>query len=222
MTGGKGRKMMKKCVIVGAGACDSQKLRERSALKDGDLCIAADGGLDYLLSVGITPDIVLGDMDSIKVQDALDSFFVKRLPVEKDDTDMLAAIKEGLAAGYQQFSLFGALGGRLDHTIANIQSLLYLLNHGARGTIWGDDMSVLLIRNESLFFTAEEAENGRRISVFAFGGDAQGVTEKGLKYPLDHVTLKQEFPVGVSNEFTGQDALVEVQNGMLLICMEMK
>lgn len=147
---------------------------------------------------------------------------MKRLPVEKDDTDMLAAIKEGLAAGYQQFSLFGALGGRLDHTIANIQSLLYLLNHGARGTIWGDDMSVLLIRNESLFFTAEEAENGRRISVFAFGGDAQGVTEKGLKYPLDHVTLKQEFPVGVSNEFTGQDALVEVQNGMLLICMEMK
>ncbi|MDE7321176.1 MAG: thiamine diphosphokinase [Lachnospiraceae bacterium] len=214
--------MMKKCVIVGAGVCNVQKLRKQIVIKDEDLCIAADGGLDYLIEIGIVPDIVLGDMDSLKMQETLTSFSAKRLPQEKDDTDMLAAIKEGLASGYEQFELYGGLGGRLSHTLANIQSLLYLLNRGARGTLFGDDVSVLLIRNESILFRTDEAECGKQISVFAFGGDAYGVSESGLKYSLDCVTLKQEFPIGVSNEFTGEQAVVEVQNGMLLICVESK
>ena len=218
----KGQRIMKKCVIVGAGVCDSGQLRKRAVIKEGDLCIAADGGLDYLLEAGIPRDIVLGDMDSLRTREALAALSVKRLPEEKDDTDMLAAIKEGLSAGFRKFELYGALGGRLDHTLANIQSLLYLLNRGARGTLYGDGLSVFLIRNESISFVADEAKCGRRISVFAFGGDADGVSEVGLKYTLDHVLLKQEFPVGVSNEFTGRHAMIEVQNGMLLICMEIK
>ena len=211
---------MKKCVIIGAGSCDTKKLNEQLVISGDDLCIAADGGLEYLMKIGITPDIVMGDMDSLETGESLGSFCVKRLPIEKDDTDMLAAIKEGLASGYERFELYGALGGRLDHTLANIQCLLYLLNRGARGVIWGDDLTVMLIKNESISFRADCATRGKRVSVFAFGGDAHGVSEKGLKYSLDHVTVKQEFPIGVSNEFTGEDALIEVQNGMLLICNE--
>lgn len=117
---------MGKCVIIGAGACDTRRLRERLAVNDGDLCIAADGGMDHLSEIGLTPDIVLGDMDSLENEDVIRSqradFCVKRLPAEKDDTDMLAAIKEGLAAGYRQFELYGALGGRIDHTLANISA----------------------------------------------------------------------------------------------------
>lgn len=211
---------MKKCVIIGAGRCDAAKLKKQLVINDGDLCIAADGGLDYLIKIGITPDIVMGDMDSLKAEESLDFLCVKKLPVEKDDTDMLAAIKDGLALGYEQFELYGALGGRLDHTLANIQCLLYLLNRGAKGVIYGDDVVVRLIKNESLSFMAEYAGSGKRVSVFAFGGDAYGVSEKGLKYSLDHVTVRQEFPIGVSNEFTGADAQIEVQNGILLVCNE--
>ncbi len=217
---------MKKCVIIGAGACDVQWLKKELILGEKDLCIAADGGLDYLSEIGLIPDIVLGDMDSLDNEEMLEAshadsrFRVKRLPVEKDDTDMLAAIKEGLAAGYQQFALYGALGGRLDHTLANIQCLLYLRNRGAKGIIVSDDVTLMLVRNESITFSADYARKGKRISVFAFGGDAYGVSEKGLKYLLDNVTVALEFPIGVSNEFTGEDAEIEVKNGMLLICVE--
>lgn len=211
---------MKKCIIIGAGSCDVNKLKKQLVIEDGDLCIAADGGLDHLLEAGVIPDLVIGDMDSLKSEDALDMFPVRRLPVEKDDTDMLAAIKEGLASGYVQYEFYGAFGGRFDHTLANIQCLLYLLNRGARGVIYGDDVTVMLIKNERISFIGGSMKNGKRISVFAFGGDAHGVSEKGLKYVLDNVTVKQEFPIGVSNEFTDEDALIEVQNGMLLICSE--
>ena len=215
---------MKKCVIIGAGACDTQRLKKQLVLNEKDLCIAADGGLDYLLKIGLTPDIVLGDMDSLENEERIDfvhaDFLIKRLPVEKDDTDMLAAVKEGLAAGCRQFELYGALGGRLDHTFANVQCLLYLLNRDARGIIVGDDVTLILIRNEKISFSANDTKEGKRVSVFAFGGDAHGVSEKGLKYLLDNVTVKSEFPIGVSNEFTGEDAEIEVKDGMLLIYVE--
>ncbi len=211
---------MKKCIIIGAGVCSAQCLSKQMTLQEGDLCIAADGGLKHLQQIEILPDIVLGDMDSIGLQELSGPFQIKRLPVEKDDTDMLAAIKEGLDAGYKQFMLYGALGGRLDHTLANIQCLLYLLNRGATGTIIGDDVILTLIKDTKISFTDSFARKGRRISVFAYGGDAYGVCERGLKYLLDSVTVKQEFPIGISNEFTGESAEVEVRQGMLLICIE--
>lgn len=215
---------MKKCVIIGAGACDTHKLRKQLIFNENDLCIAADGGLDYLLEIGRMPDIVLGDMDSLEHEELIGSghadFSIKRLPVEKDDTDMLAAVKEGLAAGYRQFELYGALGGRIDHTFANVQCLLYLLNRSAKGILVGEDVTLMLIRNEKLFFPAAQTAKGERVSVFAFGGDAHGVSEKGLKYLLDNVTVKLEFPIGVSNEFIGEDAEIAVESGMLLICVE--
>ena len=201
---------MGKCIIIGAGVCDTQLLERRLAVKQEDLCIAADGGLAYLTRIGRTPDLVLGDMDSLQTQALADFLQVKRLPVEKDDTDMLAAIKEGLAAGYEQF----------DHTLANIQCLLNLMNRGARGTIVGDDVTLMLIKDTKMCFPADFSQRGRRISVFAYGGDAYGVSERGLKYLLDEVTVKQEFPIGVSNEFIGEPAEVEVQRGMLLLCVE--
>lgn len=211
---------MKKCIIIGAGVCNAQRLLKQMTLQEGDLCIAADGGLTYLQQIGILPDIVLGDMDSLESQELFGPFQIKKLPVEKDDTDMLAAIKEGLNAGYKQFTLYGALGGRLDHTLANIQCLLYLLNRGATGTIAGEDVLLTLIKDTKVSFTDHFARKGRRISVFAFGGDAYGVCERGLKYLLDSVTVRQEFPIGVSNEFIGETAEIEVQRGMLLICIE--
>ena len=164
--------MMKKCVIIGAGECNIALLGKRHELKEGDFCIAADGGLKYLIAIGKTPDLLIGDMDSLGMVEPNGQFKVRRLPVEKDDTDLLAAIKEGLELGFRKFELYAGLGGRLDHTIANIQCLLYLLNRGANGILVGDDMTLRVIRNEAISLPADHYEAGRKISVFAFGGDA--------------------------------------------------
>lgn len=217
---------MNKCVIVGAGDCNSMLLRKKMVLQQGDLCIAADRGLEYLLEIGVIPNLIIGDMDSVKPEiltqqlEHSDKISIRQLPVEKDDTDMLAAIKEGLIRGYKIFELYGALGGRIDHTIANIQCLLYLLNHGARGILIGKDTNILLIRNEKITFTAQEHKAGKLLSIFAYGQDAIGVTENGLKYSLQDAIVKQEFPIGISNQFTGTDAMIQVKEGMLLICVE--
>lgn len=212
---------MKKCMIIGAGACDTAILRQRLRRDEDDLIIAADGGLDHLLAIGTDPDIVLGDMDSVKDKGSLNHFHVKRLPAEKDDTDMLAAIREGLALGFEDFELYGALGGRIDHTIANLQCLLFLLDNGAKGRIMGDDAMIMLIKNERISFAAGGYPKGRKISVFAFSKDAYGVSETGLKYALEDATIRQGFPIGVSNEFMGTDAEIAVKDGVLLICINM-
>ena len=94
------------------------------------------------------------------------------------------------------------------------------MNRGARGVIIGNDTRILLMRNEKIMFPPNTYEKGQIISVFAFGQDAYGVSETGLKYTLDNVILQQEFPVGISNEFMGMDAAIEVKNGTLLLCIE--
>lgn len=189
-------------------------------------CIAADGGLDLIQELGIVPDLIIGDMDSLEGGNILarlslnEAVRIKRLPAEKDDTDMLAAIREGLEAGCDFFELYGALGGRIDHTLANIQCLLFLLNKGAYGILYGTGQRIELVRNSRICFSKEMRRDNRRLSVFAFGGAACGVTEKGLKYTLDNVTVRPDFPIGISNEFTNCESFVEVKKGMLLVCVE--
>lgn len=130
---------------------------------------------------------------------------------------MLAAIKEGLALGYKEFALYGALGGeRMDHSLANIQCLLYLQNHGAKGVLYGIHDRVELLCNDKRIYPASMKGI---FSIFAFEEDARGVTEQGFKYSLQDATVKMEFPIGISNEFIGQESLIEVKNGKLLICI---
>ena len=214
-----------KCVIVGAGELGLSDIKSHIKLDKQDFCIAADGGLAYLSDMGILPDLIIGDMDSLEdkclLSEQYSDIMIKKLPVEKDDTDMLAAIKEGLSRGYTFFEIYGALGGRLDHTIANIQCLKFLDNHNARGILYGSDLQIELICNNKANYPKEKYKKGKRISVFAFGGDAYGVTEKGLKYELENAVISHDFPIGVSNEFIGSDSMIEVKDGTLLICIEL-
>lgn len=204
---------MKRCIIVGAGEFHEKTWNYEKE----DYLIAADGGFEHLRRMGITPDLLIGDMDSIE-QECFDTDVkIKRLPREKDDTDMLAAIKEGLELGCTDFEIFGALGGeRIDHSIANIQCLLYLYNHGARGILYGAYDRIELLCNNKVHYPATMKG---MLSVFAFSGDAKGVTEQGLKYSILDATVKMEFPIGISNEFIGQESMIKVEDGMLLICI---
>ena len=185
-------------------------------LEADDLVIAADGGLRHTEKLGITPDVVLGDFDSLGYAPEGANVF----PVEKDDTDAMLAVRRGLELGYREFLLYGSLDGpRLDHTVANFQTLRFLCDHGAFGILAGIHTMAAVVKNSSLTFPAG---CGGTVSVFCMGADARGVTLKGLYYPLENGVLTAGFPLGVSNHFTGEPAQICVEDGSLLVIWEGK
>ena len=176
-----------------------------------DVCIAADGGLRHLEAMGHAPEVILGDFDSLGYIPQEANVF----PVEKDDTDAMLAVRRGLELGCDRFVLYGALEGpRLDHTVANFQTLQFLADRGAQGFLVGRDSIVTVIKNSSL--TLPALPDGI-VSVFCMGSDARGVTIRGLQYELEQGTLTPGFPLGVSNHFVGKTAEISVEDGSLLI-----
>ena len=200
---------MKTCHIFCAGGFAG--LLEPPA--KGDLILAADGGLRHTQALGLAPDGVLGDFDSLGYTPAGPE--VERFPVEKDDTDSMLAIKLGLAQGCRRFLLYGAMDGpRLDHTVANFQALAYLTGHGAFGYLVGlTTLATVLAPGQLTFAPQDEGI----LSVFCLGAEAGGVNLRGLQYPLDNATLTASFPLGVSNHFLGKAAQVSLAAGQLLI-----
>ena len=197
------------CIIFGAGSYYGLEHRP----EPDDYIIAADGGWSYCKQEGIVPDLLLGDFDSLAV--VPDFAHIHRVPVEKDDSDMMLAIKDGLAHGQREFHLYGGMGGeRSDHTLANMQGLLYLACHDARGWLYGDKERYTVIRNESIAFPAKVQGI---MSVFCIGHDAEGVSITGAQYPLTDAVLTAELPLGVSNHFVGNPIMVSVRKGSLLI-----
>lgn len=200
------------CYIVGAMPLEPELAPQ---LQEGDLLIAADGGYASLDKLGLTPHLTVGDFDSLGHVPQHPN--VHRLPCEKDDTDIGYAIKVGLDQGYTKFLLLGGMGGRLDHTIANLQLLSYLADHGAFGILADGGYAAAVIRNRSLSFPAHYTGY---CSVFCQGGSARGITLEGLKYSLTDGELTGSFPLGVSNEFLGVPAKVSVKQGSLLLVWE--
>lgn len=201
---------MSVCYIVGAG-----EFYGSFSPKAGDLVIAADGGYDTLRALGITPDLILGDMDSVSA----DAAGIERLvfPVKKDETDSFLAYREGVRRGYSEFSLYGCVGGREDHTFANYALLVYARERGHKMTLIGKSSDTFAMINESVTISGEPLSH---LSVFAFGCDAHGVSVHGAEYEADRVTLTPSFPLGVSNRFSGGEVRVSVENGKLLIMTE--
>ena len=199
--------MMGTCIVFCAAGFDA--LVEPVA--SDDFIIAADGGFVHTQKLGITPDIILGDFDSLGYTPDRANVF----PVEKDDTDAMLAVRRGLQLGYRKFVLYGSLDGpRLDHTVANFQTLQFLADRDASGYLVGSGQLVTVVKNGSLTFPAGMEGT---ISVFCMGKDAEGVTLEGLYYPLENGTLTAGFPLGVSNHFTGAAAAITVRNGSLLV-----
>ncbi len=177
----------------------------------GDFLIAADKGYEALDAYAVPPDLVVGDFDSLGHKPKHPN--VVQLPAMKDDTDMIYALREGLNRGYRRFVLLGGVGGRLEHTVANLQALSWLTTQGARGILAGEGTVATALHNETM--TLPQGLSGF-LSVFSLSGKAQGVTLEGLKFPLTDHTLTADFPLGVSNEFLDVPARITVAQGTLL------
>lgn len=201
---------MKTCYIVGAGEFHGDISPDSS-----DLVIAADGGYDSLTSRGIRCDLLIGDMDSL----CADAYGVEiiRHSVEKDETDMHLAYLEGVRRGYTSFLLYGGVGGRDDHTFANYCLLSYIRSEGNRASLIGNGTRAFVLKNEA---TRVKGNEGKTVSVFAFGGAARGVCIKGLYYEVENIDLSPEFPLGVSNHLTDSEGEISVREGTLLVIME--
>ena len=205
---------MPRCFIYAAGTFYG--LRERP--RPGDLQIAADAGLLLCQQEGLCPDLVIGDFDSMELEGTPEGCV--RVPVEKDDTDTMLALREGLRRGCDTFYLYGATGGaRLDHTLANLQSLAFLLRHGARGYLYDQNFVYTAIENETL--ALEREVDWGIVSLFSMGDRAEHITLEGLQYPLTDGTIDCGFPLGVSNHIVAPTARITVGRGPLLVGWEL-
>ena len=202
------------CVIFGAG----EYYDEAPAVPRDAFIVAADGGLDHTRELGLSTNVIVGDFDSLRGKPPQQGECTIALPPEKDDPDMLSALKIGWFHGSRTFHIYGALGGRVDHTISNIQLMALLARHGGTGFLHGDGTIITAICDGELAFPANNVRAGRMVSVFSHSDVSTGVSEPGLKYQLVDATMSNIHVNGVSNEFLdGRPAKIIVRHGTLIV-----
>lgn len=222
------------CFLFGAGEYDTMPILP----VEDDYVIAVDGGFDYLLQANISPDLVIGDFDSvtschISKTKLIPDCETLSFPPEKDYTDMHLAVKEGIIRGFDTFVIYGGLGGRIDHSLANIQLLAWLAGQGMSGYLIGSGQVITSITNTSFSVKNETTPDNRikalfspvtnrYISIISQSDISKGVTIKGLKYETDNTTLTNNFALGTSNNYTGSDYMITVKNGTLIIVSELE
>ncbi len=201
-----------RCIIFAAGAMEITPLLPQTFSPD-DYIIAADAGVHNAAALAVTPHLVMGDMDSLEKSEVPAGAIL--FPVRKDDTDLMLAVKKGIELGCRSFLIYGALGGRLDHTYAAFQTLSYLLEHGAAGILVDGRQWVTMLQNTSLVLPA----GYRHVSIFSYTEKCRGISLKGLSYPLEDAEPDQNFPLGVSNAAIEDPAIISVREGKLLVIL---
>ena len=215
------------CYVFGAAPVGDIPKLDPTA---NDMIIAADGGLTAIKSLGLTPDTVLGDFDSLGEVPKVECELLRH-PVEKDDTDMGLAVKTAFSKGFKRMFLFGGLGGdRPDHTVANLQTLVYIAKNGGIGFLTDGKSCFTALSGENTLTFPEGYTGG--LSVFSAEGTAEGVTLENLYYSIENATLSGDFPLGVSNSFlpeteenhgnSPKNARISLKKGTLLIYFDCK
>ena len=198
------------CYIFGAMPIDSFDF----IINKEDIVIAADSGIINTQKFNIKPDYIIGDFDSLGYTPSDSNTIIH--PIEKDDTDTMLAVKLGLEKGYKNFRIFGGIGGRLDHTYANIQTASYVSENGGNAIFYGSNENLTVLKNNQITF---DKENKGNISIFALE-ESKNVNIKGTYYELNNGNLSINFPLGTSNKFNNNKATISVENGKLLIIWE--
>lgn len=207
---------VKKACILANGEYRHEE-RLLPLVREADLVIAADGGANWLAAQGLVPDVLVGDMDSItdKVRDRIESEGGRLVTASraKDETDLELALLEAVAMDVQQITVLGALGGRIDHALANVQLLALTALRGRDVRLY-DGTSYLWLADSR---TRVQGEPGDLVSLIPLGGDVRGVRTQGLAYPLRGETLFVGPARGISNVMTEVEATIELEGGTLLV-----
>lgn len=202
---------MKRCVIIGAVEID---FPVENMIRDTDFVICADKGWVNAKAHGIKPDMIVGDFDSSSKPENIDAK-ITVLPVVKDDTDTYHIAKYVVENGFTDVLMCGLLGGkRMEHTIANIQTLLFLSKNRVNATMIDKYSQVMVIENGKV--TLPDMP-GKFFSLFTLGDKSEGINISGAKYNLEDRTITNFYPIGVSNEFVGNTVNIEVKKGNLLL-----
>lgn len=179
--------------------------------------ICADGGARHLYPLNLIPELIIGDMDSLGPE--LQTHFTRagsrflRYPVAKDETDTQLALEYACRAGVEEIRIFGAIGRRIDHTLGNISLLAVGLKHGIRTVLEDETCEVFVVQGRREI----PGEPGQTLSIFPFGGRAEGITLEGFAFPLRDASLEIGSTLGVSNRLTGERGIVTVTDGTLLV-----
>lgn len=205
--------MKNRCVII-AAAPNPETGFIRQSIKESDFVICADAGYEAAFKAGITPELIVGDFDSAQKPET--ELPMITLPVHKDDTDTVFAVKEGLKRGFRQFLLLGALGGRIDHTFANFSVLEYLHQNGAHGLISDSRVQICFTAGETCTF---RGKTGQTLSVFPYGCESCTVTHHGFEYELAQQKIFSSFPLGISNVIKSDTASIEFHDGKALVML---
>ena len=202
---------MQRCVIIG-GADIRDYVSIREYLRPDDFIVCCDSGLKHLDGLGVEPHLIIGDFDSHDDPKLPIETIV--LPCEKDDTDTMAAVRETVSRGFDDFLLLGVFGNRMDHTLANVYILLWLDNRG-KNALAVDDQSEFTIISRTPAYIPDRYPY---FSLVAINGNAEGITIRDAKYTLENAEIHSEFQIGVSNEpLPGKTAEITVERGALLL-----
>ena len=201
---------MKRALIFGGGVYGD----EFPVITSDDFIIAADKGVEILTEKGLVPHITVGDFDSSSF---IPTENVIRLPVEKDVTDTFAAVETALEKGCDEIYIYGGMGGRPDHTFANYSLVASLSEKGIKAYLFGENYVISALSCEDVTLSGIP---GSTISFFSWTETCEGVTLKGVKYPLEGAVLTKNFALGVSNSFVDEEAVASVERGILLIMQE--
>lgn len=205
-----------RCVIISGSPQENPEFVKRVVKKD-DFVVCADSGYEYAKKANVKPDLIVGDFDSLKEKITTDCEIVKLNP-HKDDTDTMHAVNIALERGYTDFVLVGSIGGRFDHTFANVSTLQYICEQGGKG--------VMLSESERIEYLPEGEYNffgycTKTFSLFPFGCKSVCVSYKGAEYPLEKYSIKSSFPLGISNVFIDEKSEIKIYDGNAILIINL-
>ena len=203
---------MARCIII-APLYQGEEKEQLTPDKD-DLLLCADGGYAAAVRFGLKPHLVIGDLDSMPACEVVDTPLIQ-LPIHKDDTDLLVCIREGRKHGYRSFLIAGAIGGRLDHTIAAIQCLADCARRGEEAWMLNTANRITAIIPGLYHY---KRMDGWKLSLLAYSEKVCGVSLSGTEWELCNAELSSCYPLGISNEWVEDEAVLSFSSGTLLIC----
>lgn len=201
-----------RCIII-SGSPDANINEIKSLCTENDFIVCADAGYSFAKQAGVMPDLIIGDFDSLNEELPKDTEIVK-LNTHKDDTDTAHCVMECIRRGYRDFLLLGSIGGRTDHTFANIAILSFLSEYHYKGVARNNGEEIRVLNKGTYKINGRK---GHTFSVFPYGCESVNVTYKGAEYPLDSYTLTYNVSRGISNMFTDDEAEIQINSGRAII-----